>query len=277
MVSPKFQPDRKAVTFASRMSGTLAKRFSRKSTVDSVGRPYSQDSSPRANMFFAREASLRDSPNSLTASTVIPVRSTGWRAYSSREPSSSGFAAYPALVRLRVVKSAESTMTVAPLGRSPRLARSAAGFIATSTSGASPGVRMSWSAKWTWNDETPGSVPWGARISAGKLGRVDRSLPNAADSCVKRSPVSCMPSPESPANLMMTRSSCLTCLVTSVLSWVPVARVAPTATGTPLHDSRHPPRIDVISHTGRGARGFPPAARALVSDPDRGGPWHTSR
>ena len=33
-------------------------------------------------MFFAREASLRDSPNSLTASTVIPVRSTGCTANS---------------------------------------------------------------------------------------------------------------------------------------------------------------------------------------------------
>ena len=42
----------------------------------SVGRPYIQDSSPSANMFFARAASLRERPNSLTASTVIPVRST---------------------------------------------------------------------------------------------------------------------------------------------------------------------------------------------------------
>ena len=57
------------------------------------------------------------------------------------------------------------------------LARRAAGFIATSTSGVSPAVRMSWSAKCTWNDDTPGSVPWGARISAGKFGRVTRSLP----------------------------------------------------------------------------------------------------
>ena len=45
--------------------------------VVSVGRPYIHDSSPSANMFLARAASLRDSPNSLTASTVIPVRSTG--------------------------------------------------------------------------------------------------------------------------------------------------------------------------------------------------------
>ena len=47
-------------------------------------------------MFLARAASLRDSPNSLTASTVIPVRSTGntWKSpsWSLASPSdSSGF------------------------------------------------------------------------------------------------------------------------------------------------------------------------------------------
>jgi hypothetical protein len=47
------------------------------------------------------------------------------------------------------------------------LALRAAGFIATRTSGRSPAVRMSQSAMWTWNDDTPGSVPAGARISAG--------------------------------------------------------------------------------------------------------------
>ena len=57
----------------------------------------------------------------------------------------------------------------------------------------------------SWKLETPASVPCGARISAGKFGSVDRSLPNAAASAVNRSPVSCMPSPESPANLMTTR------------------------------------------------------------------------
>ena len=36
---------------------------------------------------------------------------------------------------------------------------------------------MSWSAKWIWKPETPGSEPAGARISAGKSGSVDRSLP----------------------------------------------------------------------------------------------------
>ena len=122
------------------------------------------------------------------------------------------------------------------------------GFIATSTSGASPGVRMSWSAKWTWNDETPGRVPCGARISAGKLGSVDRSLPNAADSWVNRSPVSCMPSPESPAKRMMTRSSCLTCLVATCRCAslvVPVPRRLPdTMRHAPVVRPCHrPPRI----------------------------------
>ena len=98
-------------------------------------------------------------------------------------------------------------MIVAPRGTSARLALSAAGFIATRTSGSSPGVSTSWSAKCSWKLETPGRVPWGARISAGKLGSVDRSLPRTADSVVNRSPVSCIPSPESPAKRMTTRSS----------------------------------------------------------------------
>ena len=98
-------------------------------------------------------------------------------------------------------------MTVAPLGRPARLARSAAGFMATSTLGESPGVRMSWSEMWTWKADTPASVPAGARISAGKSGKVARSFPSRADMVVNRSPASCMPSPESPANRITTRSS----------------------------------------------------------------------
>ena len=47
------------------------------------------------------------------------------------------------------------------------LARSAAGFIATRTSGWSPGVWMSELEKLIWKPETPGREPAGARISAG--------------------------------------------------------------------------------------------------------------
>ena len=55
-------------------------------------------------------------------------------------------------------------------------------------------------ANWIWNAETPWTVPAGARISAGKSGIVARSLPRTAVALVNRSPVSCIPSPESPAN-----------------------------------------------------------------------------
>ncbi len=58
-------------------------------------------------------------------------------------------------------------MSVDPGPMSGRFARSAAGFIATSTLGESPGVTMSASEMWIWNDDTPGTVPAGARISAG--------------------------------------------------------------------------------------------------------------
>src|SRR4051812_14383868 len=75
---------------------------------------------------------------------------------------------------------------------------------------------MSWSAKWSWKPETPGSEPAGARISAGKSGNVEMSLPTRAVSLVKRPPVSCMPSPESPAKRIVTCSSCSTCLAISL-------------------------------------------------------------
>jgi hypothetical protein len=114
------------------------------------------------------------------------------------------------LSRFRGVKASVFTISVPPFGRSFRFVFSAAGFIATSTFGASPGVRMSWSAKWTWNPETPGSEPAGARISAGKSGKVARSLPTSAASLVNWLPVSCIPSPESPANRITTRSTCST-------------------------------------------------------------------
>ena len=66
MVSPKFQPALNAVMLASRMSGTLANRFSRNEIVDSVGRPYIQDSRPerehvlRAGGVLAGQAELLD-------------------------------------------------------------------------------------------------------------------------------------------------------------------------------------------------------------------------
>ena len=46
-------------------------------------------------------------------------------------------------------------------------ALSAAGFIATSTFGESPGVEISWSEMCTWNDDTPAIVP-GRRSDLGR-------------------------------------------------------------------------------------------------------------
>ena len=60
------------------------------------------------------------------------------------------------------------------------LVLSAAGFMATRTSGWSPGVWMSLLEKLSWKPLTPGSEPAGARISAGKSGRVLMSLPKTA-------------------------------------------------------------------------------------------------
>src|SRR3712207_4311744 len=131
-------------------------------------------------------------------------------------------------------------MSRPPPGRSARLALSAAGFMATRTSGASPGVMMSWSAKCSWKELTPGRVPVGARISAGKLGSVDRSLPKAAVSLVNRLPVSCMPSPESPARRMTTRSSS-----TTLLTRPPGAEVVATGSRSVAVMSGLPPPAEV--------------------------------
>jgi hypothetical protein len=65
--------------FESRRSGDSAKRRVRKAAVVSMSRPYIQETSPSANMFFARAASLRFRSNSSTEATVTLVRSTAWR------------------------------------------------------------------------------------------------------------------------------------------------------------------------------------------------------
>src|SRR6266436_1638468 len=70
---------------------------------------------------------------------------------------------------------------------------------------------MSWLEKFNWKPLTPGKLPAGARISAGKSGRVEMSLPIIADVLVNCVPVNCMPSPESPAKRMVTVSSSSEC------------------------------------------------------------------
>ena len=108
-----------------------------------------------------------------------------------------------------------------PGRRSFKFVFSAAGFIATSTSGASPGVNTWCDEKLIWNPDTPYSVPAGARISAGKSGNVERSLPTMAAVVVNCEPVTCMPSPESPQKRTTAPSMCFKPV------WGPVEPVVP--------------------------------------------------
>src|SRR5262245_9258390 len=94
-----------------------------------------------------------------------------------------------------------------PSFRSARWTVSAAGFIATRQSRRSPGVYTRRLPNWSWKLETPKRVPAGARISAGKFGSVEMSLPAHAASVVNCSPVTCIPSPESPAKRITARVS----------------------------------------------------------------------
>src|SRR6266542_131930 len=146
------------------------------------------------------------------------------------------------------MKASSLTMSIPPFSRSLRLVLRAAGFMATRTLGWSPGVAMSRAAKWIWNAETPASVPAGARISAGKSGSVARSLPSTAVALVNRSPVNCMPSPESPANLTTTRSSPSAVLVTAMsLLWGPSLRSPPTVNPGSKATARKPYSVEGVA------------------------------
>jgi hypothetical protein len=147
------------------------------------------------------------------------------------EPSVNGLLAYAALFRFAWVNASLLTIRAPPAGRSPMFVLSAAGFIATRTSGSSPGVWMSEDEKLIWKPETPGSEPAGARISAGKSGSVLMSLPKTAAVRVNWVPVSCMPSPESPAKRIVTRSSSSTSGPRSGASVVVIRLRVPSCVG----------------------------------------------
>ena len=158
-------------------------------------------------MFLDRRASLLLRPNSLTEPRVILEMSSLMVWNLASVSSSSGLASNPAFCRLRAVNAPVSRITRPPSRRSARLTFSAAGFIATSTSGASPAVSTLAEPKLIWNADTPKVVPAGALISAGKSGKVARSDPASAVEVVNWLPVNCMPSPESPAKRTTTDSS----------------------------------------------------------------------
>ena len=191
---------------ASAISGLLRNFWRSQSCSGSRGRSNIHSASPSVHMFLQRRASLLPRPKGLTASIVSALMSNASRSYFARLPSSSGLASYFALSRLRLVNSPVSAMISPPGFSAARFTFSAAGFIATRTSGASPAVLISRLPKLIWNADTPNSVPCGARISAGKSGNVAKSLPANAVERVNCPPVSCMPSPESPAKRTTTPS-----------------------------------------------------------------------
>ena len=97
------------------------------------------------------------------------------------------------------------TITMPPGRRSSMFARSAAGLNATSTSGWSAGVRMSLDGEVDLEARDARRASRRARGSRpGSRGSVERSLPASAVDSVNLVPVSCMPSPESPAKRMAT-------------------------------------------------------------------------
>ena len=191
---------------ASARSGDLANFCFSQAWIGARGRSNIHSARPSVHMFLQRNASLLPRPNGLTASIVCALMSNARTSHLARLPSSSGLTSYFAFSRLRFVNSPVSMMTRPPGFTAARLVFKAAGFIATSTSGASPAVSMAVDPKLIWNALTPNRVPCGARISAGKSGKVERSFPASAVESVNCPPVNCIPSPESPANRTTTAS-----------------------------------------------------------------------
>ena len=92
--------------------------------------------------------------SALVVSLVMSIAKTRKR---SSEPSSSGFAAILGLLRDSASLNCSRSTISMPFGfRSSMLTLSAAGFIATSTSQASPGVKTSLDEKFSWKPADAG-------------------------------------------------------------------------------------------------------------------------
>src|SRR5262245_55795662 len=81
VVSPKLYPARKAARFPALISSDLATFASIHFSVTSVGRPYIQETSPRAKKFFARSASFLVMLMPSVARSVIDVMGTWYSWY----------------------------------------------------------------------------------------------------------------------------------------------------------------------------------------------------
>jgi hypothetical protein len=182
VVSAYAWPARSTAWLASATSRLRWPNFcSIESSVGCMSRLYSQYNTPSANMFLQRSFARVSSGEVASASRVSFSRSISTTRNASSEPLVRGSTSYFAFLRSTEPNFALLRITM-PFGlRSPMCTLSAAGFIATRTSGWSPGLWMSKLENRTWNALTPGSVPAGARISAGKSGNVARSFPMIAE------------------------------------------------------------------------------------------------
>src|SRR3989338_5706684 len=144
--------------FASAISGFLANFSCTHFTVWSIVRPYIQNTSPSAKKFLQRSISDGLILLWVSALRVSDEKGTLMTDQSLRVLSSRGLDFHPAFFKFSSLNESELTTTRPPLTRSPKLTLSAAEFITTSTSGASPAVNTSFLLNWIWKLDTPGSV-----------------------------------------------------------------------------------------------------------------------
>ena len=168
-------------------------------TIGSVGRLYIHDTRPSAKKSPSQRSNCR-----LDAGVLDGNSSSGRSARGSCRGCRSRFAVGARLRQVSLVECVGVDEDLVPFFRSPRLALRAAGFIATSTSGSSPGVKMSQLAIWTWKDEnawkrrSPNFFGWEVRQRC-------EVVPKEREAAVNRCrQAACLP--ESPANRRTTLS-----------------------------------------------------------------------
>ena len=127
--------------------------------------------------------------------------------YLARLPSSSGFRSRLASFRSLASKASSLTIRMPPGSRSREVGDQRGGIHrhqgVQPVAGREDLLRREVDLK----TADAGSVPRGARISAGKSGNVATSLPARAEVLVSCVPANCMPSPESPARRTVAERS----------------------------------------------------------------------
>ena len=236
MVSPKCSRRRRPPGWPPppARSWRTARRSSRSSARS--GRVYIHDTSPRAKKFFERSASRGLTPSGAQTSLVsdvigtliTPVAVDGCRRRAGCDGRSSAFS------RLRSSNASSLTISVPPCSSRSRSAFSAAGFIATSTLGSSPGVVISWSRDVHLEaGHAVDGAGWGADLG-GELGQrrqvVAERGAHRGESVARElhavAGVACEPDhqPVDDLGVMRRRADAVGPSIVSVILFVPLAR-----------------------------------------------------